>query len=64
MSKTVRARYTLEFKQEAVRLVHGGQSIAAAARYNRARLHSTLAYVSPMQFEQDWHAAQARQASS
>ena len=22
--------------------------------YNRARLHSTLAYISPMQFEQDW----------
>jgi len=32
MNKTVRARYTLEFKQEAVRLVHAGQSIAAAAR--------------------------------
>ena len=32
MTKIVRARYTLEFKQEAVRLVHGGQSIAAAAR--------------------------------
>ena len=30
--KTTRARYTLEFKQEAVRLVEGGQSIAAAAR--------------------------------
>ena len=30
--KTTRARYTLEFKQEAVRLVDGGQSIAAAAR--------------------------------
>ena len=29
---TVRARYTLEFKQEAVRLVQGGQSIAAVAR--------------------------------
>jgi transposase len=27
-----RARYTLEFKQEAVRRVEGGQSIAAAAR--------------------------------
>lgn len=27
-----RARYTLEFKQEAVRLVEGGQSIAGAAR--------------------------------
>ena len=32
MTKTVRARYTLEFKPEAVRLVTGGQSIAAAAR--------------------------------
>ena len=32
MTKTVRARYTLEFKQEAVRLVEGGQSIAGAAR--------------------------------
>ena len=26
MTKTARARYTLEFKQEAVRLVEGGQS--------------------------------------
>ena len=33
MTKTLtRARYTLEFKQEAVRLVEGGQSIAGAAR--------------------------------
>ena len=32
MTKTVRARYTLEFKPEAVRPVTGGQSIAAAAR--------------------------------
>ena len=31
MTKTVRARYTLECKQEAVRLVTGRQSIAAAA---------------------------------
>ena len=30
--KAARARYTLEFKQEAVRLVESGQSIAAAAR--------------------------------
>jgi len=30
--KMTRAQYTLEFKQEAVRLVEGGQSIAAAAR--------------------------------
>ena len=32
--------------------------------YNSARLHSTLAYVSPMQFEQNWFAAQAKQANS
>jgi transposase len=32
MTKTTRARHTLEFKREAVRLVEGGQSIAAAAR--------------------------------
>ena len=32
--------------------------------YNRTRLHSTLAYVSPMQFEENWHAAQPRQASA
>lgn len=28
----MRARYTLEFKQEAVHLMHDGQNIAAAAR--------------------------------
>ena len=32
MMKASRARYTLEFKQEAVRLVESGQSIAAASR--------------------------------
>ena len=32
MTKPARTRYTLEFKQEAVRLVEGGQSIAGAAR--------------------------------
>ncbi len=30
--KTARAQYTLEFKQEAVRLVESGQSLRAAAR--------------------------------
>ena len=30
MTKTSRARYTLEFKQEAARLAEAGQSIAAA----------------------------------
>ena len=32
MTKTIRARYTLEFKQEAVRLVEGGQSQASVAK--------------------------------
>ena len=32
MMKKARARYTLEFKQEAVRLVQAGQSIAAVGR--------------------------------
>ncbi len=32
MTKMARARYTLEFKQEAVRLVEDGQCMATAAR--------------------------------
>jgi transposase len=32
MTKKARASYTLEFKQEAVREVEGGQSIAAVGR--------------------------------
>ena len=32
MKRIVRARYTLEFKQEAVRLVRGGQSLSSVAR--------------------------------
>ncbi len=32
MTKATRSRYTLEFKQEAVRLVDGGQSQAAVAK--------------------------------
>ena len=40
------------------------ETIAWLLWYKQARLHSTLAYVSPMQFEQTWFAAQARQASS
>jgi putative transposase len=41
-----------------------GETIAWLLWYNKARLYSTLAYVSPMQFEKTWLAAQARQASS
>ena len=32
--------------------------------YNHARLHLTLAYVSPVQFEQNWLATQPKQANS
>lgn len=32
MKDGVRARYALEFKQEAVRLVHGGEKLSAVAR--------------------------------
>ena len=39
-------------------------AIAWLLWYNHARLHSTLAYVSPMRFEQNWHAAQAKHANS
>jgi len=31
--------------------------------YNHRRLHSTLDYVSPMQFEQRWFAGQEKQAA-
>ena len=34
--------------------------IAWLVWYNTARLHSTLTYVSPVRFEQNWFAAQAR----
>ena len=32
--------------------------------YNRSRLHSTLGYVSPMRFEENWRPDQPRQASA
>ena len=38
--------------------------IAWILRYNQTRLHSTLNYVSPVRFEQDWLAAQAKQVNS
>ena len=31
--------------------------------YNHSRLHSTLGNVSPMQFEQDWYAAQNKRVA-
>ena len=40
------------------------ETIAWLLWYNSTRLHSTLAYVSPMQFEQNWLAALPKQASS
>jgi transposase InsO family protein len=38
------------------------ETLAWLLWYNQARLHSTLDYASPMQFEQYWLAAQAKQA--
>jgi transposase InsO family protein len=56
--------YTYEFKLEAMRLVESGQSIVEAARkdevidwmlwYNQKRMHSTIVYQSPVEFEQAW----------
>lgn len=40
------------------------ETIAWLLWYNRARLHWTLAYVSPLQFEQSWRATQPEQANS
>ncbi len=39
------------------------ETIAWLLWYNRTRMHSTLNYVSPMQFEQDWTEATARSAA-
>jgi putative transposase len=39
------------------------ETIAWLLWYNSTRLHSTLAYVSPMQFESNWFAAQVDQAN-
>ena len=39
------------------------ETLAWLLWYNQSRLHSTLNYVSPMQFEQHWQMAQAEQAS-
>jgi transposase InsO family protein len=39
------------------------ETIAWLLWYNRTRLHSTLAYVSPMQFEENWLADRPKQVS-
>jgi putative transposase len=39
------------------------ETLAWLLWYNQSRLHSTLNYVSPMQFDKHWLAAQAKQAS-
>jgi transposase InsO family protein len=39
------------------------ETLAWLLWYNQSRLHSTLNYVSPMQFEQHWQMAQSEQAS-
>jgi transposase InsO family protein len=39
------------------------ETIAWLLWYNRTRMHSTLNYVSPMQFEQDWTEATAKSAA-
>ena len=40
------------------------ETIAWLLWYNSTRLHSTLAYISPMQFERNWLAAVPKQANS
>ena len=40
------------------------ETIAWLLWYNQALLHSTLAYTSPVQFEQNWLANQPKQANS
>jgi transposase len=45
MMKSTRARYTLEFKEEAIRLVTGGERVATVARnlgLSEQRLHNKL----------------------
>ena len=56
MTKTARARYTLEFKQEAVRLVDNGQSVVDQTLFNWVKAHRqgklTGAHSKPVSAEQ------------
>jgi putative transposase len=40
------------------------EAIAWLLWYNRTQLHSTLAHISPVQFEENWLANQPKQANS
>jgi putative transposase len=62
------ARAETLFGSRKVERLHGRRQatddvVAGLFWYNRTRLHSTLAYVSSMQFEQDRRTDQSRQAS-
>ena len=46
MTKSTRARYTLEFKEEAVRLVAGGERVAAVARNPGLSRYNALSWMS------------------
>lgn len=51
MTKTMRARYTLEFKEEAVRLVKGGERQATVAKnlgLSEQTLHGGKVSISPV----------------
>ncbi len=37
-----RSRYTLEFKQEALRLINAGQSVASIDEFNRSLQHRQI----------------------
>ena len=40
-----------------------GEVIDWLTFYNHRRLHSTLGYISPMKFEENWRAGQAKKAA-
>ena len=64
MTKTTRARYTLEFKREAVRLVEGGQSIAAAGPMAPSMCKSKTAGLAAATTESGWVWAPANEATN